>query len=79
MHKKLLILYQLKTVPVPIIDQITQAQSYTHLQVNEQYIALNSEKYMSIRQQELRTCKRIGYEFNCIELFIVKHQVQIQM
>ena len=26
-----LILYQLETVPVPIIDQNTQAQSYTHL------------------------------------------------
>ena len=28
-----LILYQLETVPVPIIDQNTQVQSYTHLQV----------------------------------------------
>ena len=30
--------------------------------------------YISIRQQELRTCKRIGYEFYCEELFIVKHK-----
>ena len=64
-----LILYQLETVPVPIIDQNTQAQSYTHLQVHKPYIALNSETYISIRQQELRTCKRIGYEFYCEELF----------
>ena len=28
-----LILYQLETVPVPFVDQNTQAQSYTHLQV----------------------------------------------
>ena len=69
-----LILYQLETVPVPIIDQNTWAQSYTHLQVNKPYIALNSETYISIRQQELRTCKRIGYEFYCEELFIVKHK-----
>ena len=27
-----------------------------------------------IRQQELRTCKRIGYEFYCDELFVVKHK-----
>ena len=27
-----------------------------------------------IRQQDLRTCKRIGYEFYCEELFIVKHK-----
>ena len=38
-----LILYEIETVPVPIIDQNTQAQSYTHLQVNKPYIALNSE------------------------------------
>ena len=69
-----LILYQLETVPVPIIDQNTQAQSYTHLQVNKPYIALNSETFISIRQQELRTCKRIGYEFYCEELFVVKHK-----
>ena len=69
-----LILYQLETVPVPIIDQNTQVQSYTHLQVNKPYIVLNSETYISIRQQELRTCKRIGYEFYCKEHFVVKHK-----
>ena len=69
-----LILYQSETVPVPIIDQNTQAQSYTHLQVNKPYVALNSETYISIRQQQLRTCKRIGYEFYCEELFVVKHK-----
>ena len=60
-----LILYQLETVPFPIIDQNTQAQSCTHLQVEKPYIALNTETYISIQQQELRTCKRIGYEFYC--------------
>ena len=29
---------------------------------------------MSLRQQELRSCKKIGYEFYCKELFIVKHK-----
>ena len=69
-----LILYQLETVPVPIIDQNTQAQSYTHLQVNKPYTTLNSETYISISQPELRTCKRISYEFYCEELFIGKHK-----
>ena len=69
-----LILYQLETVPVPIIDQNTKAQSYTHLQVNKPYTALNSETYISIRQQDLRAYKRIGYEFYCKELFVVKHK-----
>ena len=58
-----LILYQIETVSVPIIDKNKQAQSYTHLQIDKPYIALNSETYMTVRQQELRTCKRIGYEF----------------
>ena len=35
---------------------------------------MNSETYISLRQQELRSCKKIGYEFYCKELFIVKHK-----
>ena len=70
--QKPLILYQLETVPVPILDKNTKAQSYMHLRVRKPYIALNSETYISLRQQELRSCKRIGYEFHCEELFIVK-------
>ena len=69
-----LILYQIETVLVLIIDQNMQAQSYTHLQVKKPYIALNAETSISIRQQELRTCKGIGYEFYCKELFVVKHK-----
>ena len=72
--QKPLILYQPETVPVPILDQNTKAQSYTHLQVRKPYIVLNSETYISLRQQELRSCKRIGYEFYCEELFVVKHK-----
>ena len=41
-----LILYQIETVPVPIIDQNEQAKSYTHLQIDRHYIALNSETYI---------------------------------
>ena len=44
------------------------------LQIKKPYIALNSETHISLRQQELRTCKRIGYEFYCEELFVVKHK-----
>ena len=72
--QKPLILYQLETIPVPILDKNTKAQSYMHLQIRKPYIALNSETYISLRQQELRSCKRIGYEFYCEELFIVKHK-----
>ena len=72
--QKPLILYQLETVPVPILDTNKEAQSYTHLHVNKPYIALNTETYISFTQQELRSWKKIGNEFYCEELFIVKHK-----
>ena len=65
-------LYQLETIPVPIIDRNENAQSYTHLKVTKPYIALNSETYMLLIIQELETCKKIGYEFYCE----VKHRSQ---
>ena len=70
-----LILYKLKTVPVPIVDKNTKANSYTELQIKKPYIALNSETYIHKQQQELATCKRIGYEFYCEELFIARHKL----
>ena len=65
-----LMLYQIETVPVPIVDQNKQADSYSHLQIDGPYIAFNSETYITVRQQELRTCKRIAYGFYCKELFM---------
>ena len=72
--QKPLTLYRLETVPVPILDTNTDAQSYTRLDVNKPYIALNTETYISLTQQELRSCKKIGDEFYCEELFVVKHK-----
>ena len=69
-----LILYQLEMVPVPIVDENTKTQSYTELKIKKPYISLNSETYINIQQQELATCKRIGYEFYCEELFVVRHK-----
>ena len=68
--QKPLILCQLETVPVPILDRNNEAQSYMHLQVKKPYIALNSETYISLRHQKVRSCKRIGHEFYCEELFV---------
>ena len=67
-----LILYQIETVPVPIVHQNKHAHPYTHLQIDRPYTTLWN-LYL-IRQQELRTCKMIGYEFHCEELFMVKHK-----
>ena len=63
-------MYQLETVPVPIVDKNAKANSYTELRIKKPYIALNTETYINIQHLELATCKRIGYEFYCKELFV---------
>ena len=67
-----LTLYQVDTVPVPILDTNDKAQSYTQLRIEKPYITLNDETYISLRSQELNTCKKIGYEYFCEGLFVVK-------
>ena len=52
-----LTLYQVETVPVPILDMNDRAQSYTQLKIFKPHIALNDETYISLRSQELNTCK----------------------
>ena len=49
-----------------------KAESYTQLKIIKPYITLNDETYISLRSQELNTCKKIGYEYFCEELFVVK-------
>ena len=70
--KKRLTLYQIETAPVPILDDNKKAQSYTQLKLGKPYIALNEDTYISLCPQELNTCKRIGYEYFCKELYVVK-------
>ena len=70
--QKQLILYQIETVPIQIVDQNEQAKSYTQLKITKPYNALNSEVCISLCSQELSTCKRIGSEYYCEELFVVK-------
>ena len=50
--QKPLILYQLETVLVLILDRNIEAQSYTHLRIKKPYLALNLEKYISPTNQE---------------------------
>ena len=72
--QQLWILYQLETVPVPIVNKNTRAEFYTQLQIKKLYLALSTETYINIRHHELVTCKRIGYEFFCEEHFVVRHK-----
>ena len=43
-----LVMYQIETVPIPILDRNEQAQSYTQLKVNKPYIVLNTETYITL-------------------------------
>ena len=67
-----LTLYQIETVPIPILDVNDKAQSYAQLKVEKPYIAVNEETYISLCPQKLNRCKRIGYEYFCEEIFEVK-------
>ena len=67
-----LTLYQIETVPVPVLDANNKDESYTQLKIEKPYIPLNEETYISLHPQELNTYKKIGYEYFCEELFVVK-------
>ena len=73
--QKRLIKYQIETVPVPILDKNDQAHSYTELKIEKPYITLNEEMYITLCSQELKMCKRIGYEYYCKELFVIKSKM----
>ena len=74
--QKILIMYQIETVPVPILDKNEQVQSYTELKIEKPYIALNEETYIMLHAQELKMCKKIGYEYYCKELFVVRSKTR---
>ena len=69
-------LYQIETIPVLILDMNEKANSYTWIRIDKPYIALNLDTYISIRIEELRACKKIGYEYYCEELFVVKSKAK---
>ena len=74
--QKRLIMHQIETVPVPILDENEQAHSYTELKIEKPSIALNEETYTTLHVKELKMCKKIGYEYYCKELFVVKSKTK---
>ena len=54
--QKRLIMYQIETVPVPILDENEQVHSYTELKIEKPYIALSEETYITLHAQELKMC-----------------------
>ena len=55
-----------------MVNKNTKADSCAQLQIKKPCLSLNTETCINVRQQELATCKRIGYEFYCEELFVVR-------
>ena len=49
--QKRLITYQIETVPVAILDENEQVQSYTQLKIDKPYITLNTETYITLHTQ----------------------------
>ena len=70
--QKRLIMYQIETVPVPILDKNEQVYSYTELKIEKLYIPLNEETYITLCTQELKMCKKIGYKYYYKEVFVIK-------
>ena len=69
-------MYQNETVLVPILDENEQVHSCTELKIEKLYITLNEETYVTLLSQELKMCKRIGYEYYCKELFVIKSKTR---
>ena len=67
-------LFQIETVPVPIPDRNRQADSYSQVRIQKDYIAAGMDYYIQIRMTEMLMCKSIGYIYYCEELFVVKHK-----
>ena len=73
-NHKTMTLYEIETVPVPIVDLNTDAQSYTMVEILKPYIAVGTDSYIQLRIQELNMCKQIRDIAICEELFLVKHK-----
>ena len=74
--QKRFVMYQIETVPVPILNKSEQVHSYTELKIEKLYITLNEEMYITLCSQELKMCKRIRYEYYCEELFVIKSKMR---
>ena len=67
-------LYEVETVPVPIIDKNVKADSYSQVRIEKSYIAAGRDYYIELRISELLMCKSIRHIYYCEELFVIKHK-----
>ena len=67
-------LYEVETVPVPVIDKNVKADSYSQVRIEKSYIAAGTDYYIQLRISELLMCKSIRHIYYCEELFVIKHK-----
>ena len=67
-------LYEVETVPVPILDKNVKANSYSQVRIKKKYIAAGTDYYIQLRISELLMCKSIRHIYYCEELFVIKHK-----
>ena len=67
-------LYEVETVPVPIIDKNVKADSYSQVRIEKSYIAAGTDYYIQLRISELLMCKSIRHIYYSEELFVIKHK-----
>ena len=67
-------LYEVETVPVPIIDKNVKANSYSQLRIEKSYIAAGTDFFFQLRTSELLMCQSIRHIYYCEELFVIKHK-----
>ena len=67
-------LYEVETVPVPIIDKNVKADSYSQVRIEKSYIAAGTDYYIQLKISELLMCKSIRHIYYCEELFVINHK-----
>ena len=67
-------LYEVETVPAPILDKNVRANSYSEVRIEKSYIAAGTVYYIQLRISELLMCKSIRHIYYCEELFVIKHK-----
>ena len=58
-------LYEVETVPVPILDKNVKANSYSQVRIEKRYIAAGTDYYIQLRISELLMCKSIRHIYYC--------------
>ena len=59
-------LYQIESLPIPILDGNDKAQSYTQLKVEKPYIAVNEETYISLAPSGIKYMQKNISVRNCL-------------